>query len=101
MIEKVDPTLSIDPELVARIKSAADRFDFEVAASYISDEILRLFAFSGTPSQVIDQASAMIDSGADWVEFGTPHGVSEQRGLHLLGKKVLPEIRRLGFAKGN
>ena len=28
VIEKVDPTLSIDPELVARIKSAADRFDF-------------------------------------------------------------------------
>jgi 5,10-methylenetetrahydromethanopterin reductase len=101
VIEKVDPTLNIDPELIARIKGAADRFDFETAASYISDEMLRLFAFSGTPSEVIDQASAMIDSGADWVEFGTPHGVSEQRGLHLLGKKVLPELRQLGIAKGN
>lgn len=95
VIEKVDPTLNIDPEIVSRIKDAADRFDFEEAASYISDDLLRLFAFSGTPGEVIDQASAMMDAGANWVEFGTPHGVNEERGLRLLGESVLPELRRL------
>jgi 5,10-methylenetetrahydromethanopterin reductase len=28
------------------------------------------------------------------VEFGTPHGVSEDEGVRLLGEQVLPALRR-------
>ena len=94
VVAKLDPTVTIDPERLAGINAAAEVYDFEKAARFVSDELLARFAFAGTPEQVAAQANALFEAGASRVEFGTPHGFSAESGLHLLGKKVLPAIKR-------
>ena len=54
----------------------------------ISDELLRRFAFAGTPDEIAEQAEALFAAGATRVEFGTPHGLDERRGVELLGEIV-------------
>ena len=95
IIARLDRTLNLDPELLGRISAAAAAYDFDLAASYVSDDLLRRLAFAGTPREVADQALALFDAGVTRVEFGTPHGLSEEEGLRLLGEKVLPAIQRI------
>lgn len=93
LVAKLDPTVAIDPELLARLSAAAERYDFDAAAALISDEMLRIFALVGTPADVADQANGLFDAGAQRVEFGTPHGLSTTSGVQLLGEQVLPRLR--------
>lgn len=93
VIAELDPTLDVEPELLARIKTAAARFDYDTAAALISDELLARFAFAGTPEEVAETAHEIFAAGASRVEFGTPHGRTTQEGLRLLGEKVLPALR--------
>lgn len=92
VIAELDPSLQLDPELMARIRAAADRYDYNEAAALISDELLYCFAFAGTPDEVAEHAAAIFAQGAARVEFGTPHGLTPQEGLRLLGEKVLPAL---------
>jgi 5,10-methylenetetrahydromethanopterin reductase len=94
VIAELDPSLQLDPALVARIKEAAARYDFAAAASLISDDLLRCFAFAGTPDEVAGHAAALFAAGAGRVEFGTPHGLSPHSGLRLLGEQVAPALKR-------
>jgi 5,10-methylenetetrahydromethanopterin reductase len=96
IIAQLDHTLDLDPELVGRIEAAATAYDFDLAASYISDALLRLLAFAGTPDEVAEQAIELYHAGAARIEFGTPHGLSEAEGLRLLGEGVLPALRSIG-----
>ena len=96
VIAPLDPTLQIEPELLGRINLAAAAYDFELVASYISDELLGRLAFAGTPEQVAEQVAALYRAGAGRVELGTPHGLSEETGLRLLGEVVLPLLRESG-----
>ncbi|HEV8462200.1 MAG TPA: LLM class flavin-dependent oxidoreductase [Gaiellaceae bacterium] len=50
------------------------------------------FAFAGDPSRIAEHAHALFEASADRVEFGTPHGVDERRGVELLGERVLPAL---------
>lgn len=93
VVASLDPTIEIDPEQLARIKEAADRYDYAAAASAVSDDLLALFAFAGAPEEVAAQALACFERGASRVEFGTPHGLTPDSGLRLLGERVLPLIR--------
>jgi 5,10-methylenetetrahydromethanopterin reductase len=93
VVADLDPTIQIDPDLLARLRTAAEQYDFEAAAALISDELLGRFAFAGTPAQVVQQAEALFAAGAQRVEFGTPHGLTAQEGLRLLGEQVLPALR--------
>jgi 5,10-methylenetetrahydromethanopterin reductase len=93
VIAELDRTLPIDPEQLARINAAAAAFDFDRAAADISDDLLQLLGFAGTPQDVARQAGDLLDAGAARIEFGTPHGLSEAEGLHLLGSAVLPLLR--------
>lgn len=92
VVAGLDPSLDLDPDLLARIKAAADAFDFESAGTLISDDLLSRFAFAGTPDEVAGQANACFAAGASRVEFGTPHGLTAASGLRLLGERVLPGI---------
>jgi 5,10-methylenetetrahydromethanopterin reductase len=96
IIAQLDHTLDLDPALLERIERAAAAYDFDLAASYISDALLRRLAFAGTPSQVAEQAIELYQAGAARIEFGTPHGLSEEEGLRLLGSGVLPALRSSG-----
>jgi 5,10-methylenetetrahydromethanopterin reductase len=51
------------------------------------------FAFAGRPNEITEHAIALLDAGADGIEFGTPHGLSDGEGVRLLGSRVLPELR--------
>jgi 5,10-methylenetetrahydromethanopterin reductase len=94
VIAGLDPSLPLEPERLQRIGAAVAAYDFEGAAREISDDVLGRVAFAGTPEEVAEQAEALFAAGADRVEFGTPHGLSEENGLHLLGEAVLPALRR-------
>jgi 5,10-methylenetetrahydromethanopterin reductase len=93
VVAGLDPTVTIAPDLLARLRTAAERYDFAAAASLISDDLLRRFAFAGSPAEVADQAAELFAAGAARVEFGTPHGRTSASGLHLLGTAVLPRLR--------
>ena len=93
VVAQLDPSLAIEPELLERINTAAANSDFDRAGSYISDDLLRRLAFAGTPEEVAEQALALFEAGVGRVEFGTPHGLSTEEGLRLLGERVLPALR--------
>jgi 5,10-methylenetetrahydromethanopterin reductase len=59
----------------------------------IPDDVLDRFAMSGTPDQVAAQAERLFEAGARRVEFGSPHGLTEEEGIRLLGERVLPLVR--------
>jgi len=94
IIAELDHSLNLEPELLERIKAATAEYDYEQVASNISDDLLRRLAFAGTPEEVAEQAATLFEAGAQRVEFGTPHGLSEDEGLRLLGEHVLPALSR-------
>jgi len=95
VVGALDPTASLDPEALARVRTlvAAGRYD-EAGASLPGDA-LALFAFAGTPEEVAAQAEAVLDAGVQRVDFGTPHGIDERHGVELLCRKVAPRLRGL------
>ena len=93
VVAELDPTVSLDPELVARIRALVAAGDDEGAGALISDDVLDRFAFAGSPEQIAAHVEAVFDAGAGRVDFGTPHGVPERRGVELLCAEVLPRLR--------
>lgn len=96
VVADLDKTLEIDSEWRTEIGAYAARYDFENAARLISDELLKNFAFAGTPADIAAHAYALFAAGAARVEFGTPHGFSEEEGMQLLGDAVLGSVRKSG-----
>jgi 5,10-methylenetetrahydromethanopterin reductase len=94
VVAALDPTAGVPADLVSRVAELVDRGEHEAAGRLVPDDVLDLFAFSGTPEQVAGQAQALIDAGVGRVEFGTPHGLTDDRGVELLGSAVLPLLRR-------
>ncbi|MEM7117882.1 MAG: LLM class flavin-dependent oxidoreductase [Chloroflexota bacterium] len=86
IVASLDPTVTIEPDRLAGLKAAANSYDFDHGASFVSDELLSRFAFAGTPDDIIAQTEALFAAGASRVEFGTPHGLTTESGLTLLGK---------------
>ncbi len=94
VVAELGPKLDIEPERLARMREAASRYDFETAGGLISDDLLRRIAFAGTPDEVAQQSLELFEAGVDRIEFGTPHGLSAEVGVRLLGERVLPALRR-------
>jgi 5,10-methylenetetrahydromethanopterin reductase len=88
VVGDLDPTVELDPELLERL-----RREGEESAALISDDVLDRFAFAGTPAEVAEHAEAILDAGASRIDFGTPHGLDEVRGVELLCQAVLPRLR--------
>jgi 5,10-methylenetetrahydromethanopterin reductase len=82
----------IDPELLTRMETAVQQGDRHAAVALISDDLLDRFAFAGTPDDLIAQSEAIFAAGATRIEFGTPHGLTDARGIQLLGARVLPAL---------
>jgi 5,10-methylenetetrahydromethanopterin reductase len=93
VVAGLDPTLEVPASLVAEVRRLVDAGDQERAGELISDDLLDRLAFAGTPEQVARQAQALFDAGAHRVEFGTPQGLSTERGIRLLGERVFPHFR--------
>ena len=93
VVAQLDPTVSLEPELVARVRALVAAGDDEGAGSLISDDVLDRFAFAGSAKQVAAHAEAAFDAGVGRIDFGTPHGVPESRGVELLCTEVVPRLR--------
>ncbi len=93
VVAGLDPTVAIDPELLARIDALVTGGDSVQAGSLIPDDLLDRFAFAGTPNDIIAQSERLFEAGVTRIEFGTPHGVTPIEGLRLLGERVLPALR--------
>nr|MDT0657703.1 LLM class flavin-dependent oxidoreductase [Micromonospora sp. DSM 115978] len=94
VVAGLDPTVDVPADLLDRVAGLVDAGRHEDAGRLIPDDLLDLFAFCGTPEQVAARAQALIDAGVRRVEFGTPHGLTDERGVDLLGSQVLPLLRR-------
>jgi 5,10-methylenetetrahydromethanopterin reductase len=93
VVGALDPTTDVDPALLERIGERIAAGDDVGAGALIPDDLLRRFAFAGTPAEVAAHAEAIFDAGALRVDFGTPHGIDERRGVELLCREVLPLLR--------
>lgn len=93
VVAPLDPTLQVEPDRLQRIQTLTHQGDYEAAAALISDDLLERFAFSGDSADIIRQAEALFAAGASRIEFGTPHGIHPEAGIHLLGKRVLPALK--------
>jgi 5,10-methylenetetrahydromethanopterin reductase len=93
VVGALDPTTELDPELLRRLAALVAAGDHDGAGAQLPDELLRRFAFAGTPGEVAQQAEALFDAGARRVDFGTPHGLDERHGVELLCGEVLPRLR--------
>ena len=65
VVAELDPTVSLDPELVARIRALVAAGDDEGAGTLISDDVLDRFAFAGSPEQIAAHVEAVFDAGPD------------------------------------
>jgi len=94
IVSKLDPTLEIDPELMARVEGRVNAGDDEAAARLIPDSILDRFIFAGDPADIIEGCARLYDAGAQRVELGTPHGLREAAtGIRLIGEQVIPALK--------
>ncbi len=96
VVAGLDPTVTLPEGLLEEVAARVTAGDDAGAGRLVPDDVLDLFAFSGTPEQVAAQAQRLVDAGAARVEFGTPHGLTDDRGVELIGTRVLPLIDRSG-----
>jgi len=94
VVAKLDPTVEIDPELIQRMDALVTSGDQAAAGMLISDDLVDRFSFAGSPSDIIEQCEALFSAGATRIEFGTPHGITDASGIELLGRQVLPALRK-------
>ncbi|GAB2985194.1 LLM class flavin-dependent oxidoreductase [Actinotalea caeni] len=94
VVGQLDETVAVDPELQARLGALLREDRIDEAGALLPDDLLRRFCLAGTPEEVAEQTIELFGSGADRVEYGTPHGVdSGAAGIRLLGERVLPVVR--------
>jgi len=94
VVAELDPTSELPTGFAGRIRDLVDAGQDEAAGALIPDDVLDRFAFAGTPEQVAALAQDVLDAGADRIDFGTPHGLTDSAGVEALGTRVLPLLRR-------
>ena len=90
---ELDPTVEVDPELHRTGTRTRRRRRSRRRGLADPDDLLDRFSFAGTPDEVAEHAEAVFAAGARRVDFGTPHGAPELRGVELLCTRVLPRLR--------
>lgn len=94
VVGPLDRTVDLDPSLLAGIRRRLSDGDHAGAGALIPGDVLDRFCICGTPDDVAGHTVELIRAGATRVEFGTPHGLTGMAGIELLGRDVLPEVRR-------
>lgn len=93
VVAKLDTTVRVADEVLLPLREALERGDHEGAGRLVPDELLHRFTFAGDPDTVAEHAAELFEAGATRVEFGTPHGRTDEYGVELIGKRVLPALR--------
>ncbi len=96
VVAPMDPTVDIPAATLREMQRLVDADRLDDAAALVPDATLDRFAFSGTPEQIVAQAEGLFAAGVTRIEFGTPHGLTGDGGLRLLGERVLPALRAGG-----
>ena len=94
VVAELDTTSTLPSGLASEVRHLVAAGDDAAAGALIPDDVLDRFAFAGTPEHVAALAQAVLDAGASRVDFGTPHGLTDEDGVALLGTRVLPLLRR-------
>ena len=94
VVAELDPTTDLPAGFAGRVRDLVAAGQDEAAGALIPDEVLDRFAFSGTPEHVAVLAQRVLDAGAGRIDFGTPHGLTDDEGVALLGTAVLPRLQR-------
>ncbi|HEU0114771.1 MAG TPA: LLM class flavin-dependent oxidoreductase [Thermomicrobiales bacterium] len=98
VVAPLDPSAMVNRDELAQMAQLVAAGADDTAAALVPDALLDRFAFAGTPHDVAAQALRLFAAGATRVEFGTPHGLTADDGLRLLGERALPAVRA-GLAK--
>jgi 5,10-methylenetetrahydromethanopterin reductase len=98
VVAELDPTVAVGPEVLEPVRRLTAAGDHEAAGRLIPDAVLDRFAFSGTPEHVAGLVADVLDAGASRVDLGTPHGLTDEQGIELIGSRVLPLLRRRRLA---
>jgi 5,10-methylenetetrahydromethanopterin reductase len=93
VVARLDPTVEVPDGLPERVGALVSAGDADGAGALLPDGLLRRFTLAGTPEEVAAQAQALLEAGADRVDFGTPHGLTAERGVELLVRRVMPLLR--------
>ncbi|MCC6703813.1 MAG: LLM class flavin-dependent oxidoreductase, partial [Thermomicrobiales bacterium] len=93
VVAPLDPTVDVSALDLPTMARLVDQDDLDGAAALVSDDLLDRFAFAGTPAEIARQAQKLFEAGVTRIEFGTPHGFNDAKGIRLLGEQVLPALR--------
>lgn len=93
VVAALDVTVHVPDSVLVPLRAALAAGDADRAGRLVPDELLDRYAFAGTPDEVSAHAATLVEAGASRIEFGTPHGLSDDEGVELLGKRVLPALR--------
>jgi 5,10-methylenetetrahydromethanopterin reductase len=88
--------VGIDRAEIDGIKEALAKGDSKLATSLVSEKSVNAFKPWGTPDDIIEKVSSLIDTGLTRLNFGFGRGRSDLEGIELLGEKVLPYFRASG-----
>src|SRR5260370_14526536 len=94
VVAELDATSELPAGFAERLRGLVAAGHDVAAGALIPDEVLDRFAFSCTPDHVAALAQRVLDAGADRVDFGAPHGLTDHEGVVLLGARVLPLLQR-------
>lgn len=93
IVSKLDPTLEIDQELMSRVENHVNLGEGDEAARLIPDDTLDRFIFAGNPADIIAHCERLYAAGAQRIELGTPHGITQAAtGIRLIGQQVIPAL---------
>ena len=90
VVADLDPTATVPPDVLEPVRRLVSVGDHETAGRLIPDDVLDRFSFSGTPEHVAQLVNVVIAAGARRVDLGTPHGLTDEQGIELIGSRVLP-----------
>ncbi len=96
VVGKSDPTVIRDyPNEIQEITAAMKVGDVARAMRSLPDALTRRLTLAGTPQDLIKQSEELFAAGVSRIEFGTPHGITDElKGVGLLVQKVFPYFQR-------
>ena len=81
-----------DPDEFARVQRLVLDEGTAAGADAVTADMMRL-GIAGGPGDVLEQCAALLAAGARHISFGPPFGPDVNAAMHVLGAKVLPELR--------
>lgn len=93
VVADLDPTFTVAEDLLESVRERVAAGAHEEAGALIPDHVLDRFAFAGTPEEISNRAGQVVEAGATRIEFGTPHGLSHEKGIRLIVDRVVPHFR--------